>query len=156
MRQWWLVDARVILCASPYRPLKKNFPGWKTAEKQNSAFGKLSHFGTAHRNCVSEFGNIHGKKGLGFFPDGKKGRFSSWWEIPPRGRGNETAREYPHFLRFHPFDYLSLKRGISQIGFIQGYTMIEWNEMNKGDNQMKRFTNVRNKCRHVKLSHFNR
>ena len=74
--------------------------------------------------CQS-FGNVHGKKGLGFFPDGKKGRFSSWWEIPPRGRGNETAREYPHFLRFHPFDYLSLKRGISQIGFIQGYTMIE-------------------------------
>ena len=28
--------------------------------------------------CQS-FGNVHGKKGLGFFPDGKKGRFSSWW-----------------------------------------------------------------------------
>ena len=68
--------------------------------------------------CQS-FGNVHGKKGLGFFQDGKKGRFSSWW-----GRKNETAREYPHFLRFHPFNYLSQKQGISQIGFIQGYTMM--------------------------------
>ena len=99
--------------------VKKDFPGWKTAEKQNSTFGKFSHFGTVHRNCVSEFWQCSWKEGFRILPRWKERKI--FFLV---GKKNETAREYPHFLRFHPFDYLSLKRGISQIGFIQGYTMM--------------------------------
>ena len=68
---------------------------------------------------MSEFWQCSWKEGFRILPRWKERKI--FFLV---GKKNETAREYPHFLRFHPFNYLSLKQGISQIGFIQGYTMM--------------------------------